>query len=183
MNDSWVVKNKHTGEVIREFHLKKCRSCMFISTCRSKVNGQSRLTNIPLPIMRIGPGSSVDLVLHLDLLKETTEFAGPSYTIQEDNTYTLSRLNPPVKRSSIGMPYHITHLTTTRRSVCPLWFWRKIDRHYQGYRLNSFPVRAGIDLRRQSGLDMYDLRVHYRVRPGVDWSYSILTGVSAGEPD
>ena len=122
--------------------------------------------------MRIGPGSSVDLVLHLDLLKETTEVRRAVIYDTEDNTYTLSQTNPPVKRSSIGMPYHITHLTRQGDQYARYGFEGKLIDIIKDYRLNSYQsVQASI-FRRQSGLDMYDLRVHYRVRPGVDWSYT-----------
>ena len=122
--------------------------------------------------MRIGPGSSVDLVLHLDLLKETTEVRRAVIYDTEDNTYTLSQTNPPVKRSSIGMTYHITHLTRQGDQYARYGFEGKLIDIIKDYRLNSYQsVQASI-FRRQSGLDMYDLRVHYRVRPGVDWSYT-----------
>jgi hypothetical protein len=122
--------------------------------------------------MRIGPGSSVDLVLHLDLLKETTEVRRAVIYDTEDNTYTLSQTNPPVRRSSIGMIYHITHLTRQGEQYVRYGFEGKLIDIIKDYRLNSYQsVQASI-FRRQSGLDMYDLRVHYRVRPGVDWSYT-----------
>jgi hypothetical protein len=122
--------------------------------------------------MKIGPGSSVDLVLNLDLLQETTEVRRAVIYDTEDNTYILSQTNPPVRRSSIGMTYHITHLTRQGDQYVRYGFEGKLIDIIRDYQLNSSQsVQASI-FRRQSGLDMYDLRMHYRVRPGMDWSYT-----------
>ena len=122
--------------------------------------------------MKIGPGSSVDLVLHLDLLKETTEVRRAVIYDTEDNTYILSQTTPPLRRSSIGMIYYITHLTRQGEQHIRYGFeWKLIDL-IKDYQLNSSQsVQASI-FSRQSGLDTYDLRMHYRVKSGIDWVYT-----------
>jgi hypothetical protein len=120
--------------------------------------------------MKITPGSSVDVVLNLDLLKETTEVRKAVIYDIEDGMYTLSQTTPSLRHSSIGMTYRITHLTRQRDQHIRYGFEGKLIDIIKDYRLSSSqPVQASI-FRRQSGLDAYDLRMHYRVRPGVDWT-------------
>jgi hypothetical protein len=122
--------------------------------------------------MKIGPGSSVDLVLNMDLLNETTEVRRVVIYDTEDNTYILSQTTPPLRRSSIGMTYHITHLTRQGDQYIRYGFEGKLIDIIKYYRLNSSQsVQASI-FRRQSGLDKYDLRMHYRVKPGMGWAYT-----------
>ena len=122
--------------------------------------------------MKIGPGSSVDLILHFDLLKEISEVRRAVIYDTEDNTYILSQTNPPLRRSSIGMTYHITHLTRQGDQFIRYGFEGKLIDIIKDYQLNSSQsVQASI-FRRQSGLGTYDLRMHYRVRPGLDWEYT-----------
>jgi hypothetical protein len=121
--------------------------------------------------MKIGPGSSVDLILHFDLLKEISEVRRAVIYDTEDNAYILSQTNPSLRRSSIGMTYHITHLTQQGDQFIRYGFEGKLIDIIKDYQLNSSQsVQASI-FRRQSGLGTYDLRMHYRVRPDVDWEF------------
>jgi hypothetical protein len=122
--------------------------------------------------MKIGPGSSVDLVLHFDLLKEITEVRRAVIYDTEDNTYILSQTTPSLRRSSIGMTFHITHLTRQGEQYIRYGFEGKLIDIIKDYRLHSSQsVQASI-FHRQSGLDTYDLRMYYRVRPGLDWAFT-----------
>ncbi len=122
--------------------------------------------------MKIGPGSSVDLVLHFDLLKETTEVRRAVIYDTEDNTYILSQTTPPLRRSSIGMTYCITHLARQGDQHIRYGFEGKLIDFIKDYRLNSSQTVQASIFHKQSGLYSYDLRVHYRVKPGVDWAYT-----------
>ena len=87
--------------------------------------------------MKIGSGSSVDLVLNMDLLKETTEVRRAVIYDMEDNTYILSPTTPPLRHSSIGMIYRITHLNRLGDQYIRYGFEGKLIDIVKDYQLNS----------------------------------------------
>lgn len=74
------------------------------------------------------------------------------------------------------MIYRITHLNRLGDQYIRYGFEGKLIDIVKDYQLKSSQsVQASI-FRKQSGLDTYDLRMHYRVKPGMDWPYTFSLG-------
>jgi hypothetical protein len=121
--------------------------------------------------MKIGPGASVDLVLNLDLLKETMEVRRAIIYDVEENSYILSQTFPSLRRSNIGMTFHITHLSRQGDQNIRYGFDGKLIDIIKDYRLHSSQLVQASIFHRRSRLYSFDLRMHFRVKPAIDWAF------------
>jgi len=60
--------------------------------------------------LSMGPGYSVDLVLNMDLLKDTIDVRKSIIYDVEGNNFVLSQTTPTIKKYDIGKFVHVTHL-------------------------------------------------------------------------
>ena len=124
--------------------------------------------------MDIRPGSSVDLVLHLDPLKEEARSVRRAIVYDaEGEQYILSQTTPPIRRSDQGKTINITGLVRRGNEKVRCGFVGKITEIIVDYRLNSRQKVVAVSVKRTSPVENYNLRLHYRVRPGKDWSKRI----------
>lgn len=124
--------------------------------------------------MDIRPGSSVDLILHLDPLKEEAQSVRKAtvYDAQGDQ-YTLSQTTPPIRRSDLGKSVNISSLVRRGDEKVRRGFFGKISEIMADYPLNSRQKVLALSVKRTSPVETYNLRLHYRVRPSKDWSKRI----------
>jgi hypothetical protein len=85
----------------------------------------------------MGPGYSVDLVLNMDLLKETIDVRKSLIYDVEGNHFILSQTTPTIKKYDIGKFIHITHLKRQDDEYVRHGFSGKLIEAIKGYRLNS----------------------------------------------
>ncbi len=124
--------------------------------------------------MDIRPGSSVDLVLHLNPLKEDTRSVRRAIVYDsEGKQYILSQTTPPIRRSDQGKTINITGLVRRGDEKVRCGFVGKVADIMVDYRLNSRQKVVAVSVKRISPVENYNLRLHYRVRPGKDWSKRI----------
>jgi hypothetical protein len=119
----------------------------------------------------MGPGYSVDLVLNMDLLKETVDIRKSLIYDVEGNYFILSQTTPTIKKYDIGKFIHITHLKEQGNQYVRHGFSGKLIEAIKDYHLNSNQAVPALRIKKLSGIEDYDLRMYYRLRPGADWPF------------
>jgi hypothetical protein len=119
----------------------------------------------------MGPGHSVDLVLNMDLLKETIDVRKSLIYDVEGNHFILSQTTPTIKKYDIGKFINITQLKRQGNEYIRHGFSGKLIEAIQDYRLNSSQLVQAVRIKKLSGIEAYDLRMYYRLRPGADWPF------------
>ncbi len=123
--------------------------------------------------MDIGPGSSVDLILQLDLLKEKIDVRRAIIYDVEGDEYILSQTTPPVRLSDMGKIASVTRLIPKGDGRIRWGFTGRLIDIIRNYRLSSSLEVLALCVRKTSRLEAHNLRMHYRVRPGASWSARI----------
>jgi hypothetical protein len=119
----------------------------------------------------MGPGHSVDLVLNMDLLKETIDVRKSLIYDVEGNLFILSQTTPSIKKYDIGIFVRITHLKRQGDQYVRHGFLGKLLEATKEFRLQSNQLVQALRIKKLSGIEAHDLRMHYRLRPGVDWPF------------
>lgn len=124
--------------------------------------------------MDIHPGSSVDLILHVDPLKEEARsFRRATVYDAEGEQYILSQTTPPIRKSDLGKSVNITSLIRRGDQRVRCGFLGTLEDIISDYQLNSRQTVLALSVKRTSPIETYNLRLHYRVRPGKEWSKRI----------
>ncbi|HET6491310.1 MAG TPA: PilZ domain-containing protein [Syntrophales bacterium] len=123
--------------------------------------------------MNISPGSNVELILEMDVLKEKIEVRRAIIHDVEGDRYILSQTTPPVRPSDIGKVARVTRLTRKGDQLHRWGFSGKLEEIIREYPLNASRTVLALCIRKSSPFENYNLRMHYRVRPGSEWSKRI----------
>jgi hypothetical protein len=123
--------------------------------------------------MDIGPGSSVDLILQLDLLKDRIDVRRAIIYDVEGDEYILSQTTPPVRPSDMGKIASVTRLIPKGGRRLRWGFTGTLIDIIRNYRLGSSLEVLALRVRKTSPLETHNLRMHYRVRPSASWSARI----------
>jgi hypothetical protein len=124
--------------------------------------------------MDIHPGSSVDLILHLDPLKEEARsFRRATVYDAEGNQYIISQTTPPIRKSDLGKAVNISSLIRRGDQKVRCGFFGTLEDIISDYQLNSRQKVLALSVVRTSPIETYNLRLHCRVRPGTEWSKRI----------
>jgi hypothetical protein len=123
--------------------------------------------------MDIGPGSSVDLILQLDLLKEKIDVRRAIIYDVEGDEYILSQTMPAVRPSDMGKIASVTRLIHKSNQPVRWGFSGTLIDIIRNYRLGSSEEVLALCVRKTSRIETHNLRMHYRVRPGANWSMRI----------
>ncbi len=123
--------------------------------------------------MNIGPGSSVDLILQLDPLKEKIDVRRAIIYDVEGDEYILSQTVPPVRFSEIGKTAGVTRVIRQDGEPVRWGFSGTLFDIVRNYQLGSAREVLALCIRKTSRFETYNLRMHYRVRPGAEWSARI----------
>jgi len=127
----------------------------------------------PSTVMNIGPGSNVELVLEMDVLKEKIDVRRAIVHDVEGDRYILSQTSPPVRLSDVGKDARVTRLIRNGDQLHRRGFSGMLEEILRDYPLTSSRTVQALVIRRTSGFETYNLRMHYRVRPGSEWSTRI----------
>jgi len=123
--------------------------------------------------MNIGPGSNVEIVLELDELKEKIDVRRAIVHDVEGDRFILSQTTPPVRFSDIGKDARVTRLNRKGDQLHRRGFTGTLEEIIREYPLSSSSTVPALVIRKTSGFESYNLRMHYRVRPGSEWSTRI----------
>jgi len=124
--------------------------------------------------MDIHPGSSVDLILNLDSLKEEARSVKRATVYDVEGVqYILSQTTPPVRKSELGKTINITSLIRRGDQKVRYGFFGQLIDIIINYQLNSNQKVVALSIKRTSPVQTFNLRQHHRVRPGKDWSARI----------
>lgn len=124
--------------------------------------------------MDIHPGSSVDLILLYDPLKEEARSVRKATVYDtEVDRYILSQTSPPIRKADLGKSVNITSLIRRGDQRVRCGFFGKLFDIIIDYQLNSYQKVLALSIVRTSPIETYNLRLHYRVRPGKEWSKRI----------
>lgn len=129
--------------------------------------------------MNIGPGSNVDLILEMDLVTEKIDVRRANIYDVEGDRFILSQTTPPVRASDVGKDARLTRLIQKGSQLVRLGFSGKIAEIIRDYPLNASRTVQALGIRKTSPFDTYNLRMHYRVRPGADWPGRIAVNDAA----
>jgi hypothetical protein len=124
--------------------------------------------------MNIGPGSNVDLILEMDPVAEKIDVRRANVYDVEGEQFTLSQTTPPIRPSDIGKDARLTRLMRRGNQLIRLGFSGQLLDIIRDYQLNASATVQALLIRKTSPLDTYNLRMHYRVRPGADWPGHIV---------
>ena len=119
--------------------------------------------------MNIGPGSNVEIILELDELKETIDVRRAIVHDVEGDRFILSQTTPPVRLSDVGKQARVTRLTRKGDRHHRRGFTAMLEGIIREYPLNFSRTVPALVIRKTSGFESYNLRMHYRVRPGSGW--------------
>jgi hypothetical protein len=123
--------------------------------------------------MNIAPGANVELILEMDVLKEKIDVRRAILHDIEGERYILSQTTPPVRPSDIGKDARVTRLTRKGDQLHRWGFSGKLEEIIREYPLNASKTVLALCIRKTSPFETYNLRMHYRVRPGSEWSTRI----------
>ncbi|NPV05348.1 MAG: PilZ domain-containing protein [Syntrophaceae bacterium] len=129
--------------------------------------------------MNIGPGSNVEIILELDELKEKIDVRRAIVHDVEGDRYILSQTSPPVRLSDVGKDARVTRLARKGDQLYRWGFSGTFEEILRDYPLNSSKTVQALVIRRTSGFETCNLRMHYRVRPGSEWSTRIAVDSQA----
>jgi len=111
------------------------------------------------------PGSSVNIIVETDFLKEATDVrAAIIYEVTDDNVI-LSQTNPPLTERYIKKDVSVTYTIRGKNDVSRLGFEGRVLDIIKEYRLSSSNVVSAILVKKLQGFKPYNLRMHYRVKP------------------
>lgn len=129
--------------------------------------------------MNIGPGSNVEIILELDELKEKIDVRRAIVHDVEGDRYILSQTTPPVRFSDVGKEARVTRLDRKGDQLHRWGFTGTLEEILRDYPLNSSRTVLALVIRKTSAFETYNLRMHYRVRPGSDWATRIAVDSQA----
>ncbi|HPL63430.1 MAG TPA: PilZ domain-containing protein [Syntrophales bacterium] len=116
----------------------------------------------------IRPGLSVDVVISTDFAREITDVRRAIiYETSEDKKITISQTNPPLTRFYVNKGVTVTFFTRQKGKLIRAGYFGKVVDILQ-YRLQSGETVHATVIALKSGLDLFDLRMHFRVRPTSD---------------
>jgi len=124
-------------------------------------------------VMNLSPGSNVEIILEMDVLKEKIDVRRAIIHDVDGNRYILSQTNPPVRPSDIGKDARVTRLTRKGDHLHRWGFSGKLEEIIREYPLNPSRTVQALGIRKTSPFETCNLRMHYRVRPGSEWSARI----------
>ncbi len=123
--------------------------------------------------MNIGPGSNVEIILDLDPLKETIDVRRAIVHDVNGDRFILSQTTPPARASHVGRDVRVTRLHRMGDQLARQGFSGRLAGIIREYRLNASRIVQALDVLKISPFETYNLRMHYRVRPGSEWSARI----------
>jgi hypothetical protein len=123
--------------------------------------------------MNIGPGSNVEIILELDELKEKIDVRRAIVHDVQGDRFILSQTTPPVRFSDVGKDARVTRLARKGEQNHRWGFTGTLEEILRDYPLSSSRTVQALVIRKTSGFESYNLRMHYRVRPGSEWSTRI----------
>jgi hypothetical protein len=128
---------------------------------------------VPSTVMNIAPGSNVELVLEMDVLKEKIDVRRAIIHDIEGDRYILSQTTPLVRPSDLGKVARVTRLTRKGDQLQRWGFSGRLEEIIREYPLISSRTVPALSIRKTSPFETFNLRMHYRVRPGSEWSSRI----------
>ena len=116
----------------------------------------------------IRPGMSVNVVMHIDIEKEITDVRNATVYDTDGVNIILSQTNPPFTKYHVGEHITVTYLIKKKDNISRISFSSKVVNVLNDYALYSSRTVQAITIIRDSELNIYDLRMHYRVKPRSD---------------
>jgi hypothetical protein len=123
--------------------------------------------------MNIRPGSGVDCIVNIDLIKETIDVRRAIIYDIEADRYILSQTTPTLKSYNLGKRIFITYLSHQQNQFIRFGFSGRVLDIVRDYPLSSSQTVHAVIAKKNSGFDSYDLRMHYRLKPGADCPFSL----------
>lgn len=123
--------------------------------------------------LNIRPGLGVDCIVNIDLIKETIDVRRAIIYDLESDRYILSQTTPTLKSYNLGKRIFITYLSRQQNQFIRFGFSGRVLDIVRDYPLSSSQTVNAVIIKKNSGFDSYDLRMHYRLKPGADCPFSL----------
>ena len=111
------------------------------------------------------PGLNVNIIFTLDIDKETVDVRTAIVYDIIGEDIILSQTNPPFVERHIGKEVSVTYLGRGNNNVERYGFDARVFSVIREYILNTSDTVPAIQVKRNTGLKQYNLRMSYRVKP------------------
>lgn len=126
--------------------------------------------------IEIRPGISVNIIVNVDIDKEITDVRSAIiYDIAGSNVI-LSQTDPPFEKHHIGKNVTVTHLIRRKNDTCRVGFSGKVINVLHDYKHSSSTLVTAVVVKKEAGVNEYDLRLHFRVKPKIDSNVTLFVG-------
>jgi hypothetical protein len=116
-------------------------------------------------VIDIRPGMSINLIAEIDIWKEMTDVRNAIVYDIDGVKIIISQTNPALTKYHIGKIVTITYLNKQKNGIWRNGFSGKVLNILYDYNLYSSAKVQAISIVRDSDYKIYDLRMHYRVKP------------------
>ncbi len=116
----------------------------------------------------IKPGLNVNIIFTQDLDKEIVDVRASVIYDVIGKDITLSQTSPPCMQRHIGKYISVTYLIREKEKTTRHGFEGKVVNVIKEYNLSSSNVVSAILVKRYSGINVFDLRMFFRVRTKSD---------------
>jgi len=116
----------------------------------------------------IKPGLNVNIIFTQDLDKEIVDVRASVIYDVTGKDIILSQTSPPCMQRHIGKYISVTYLIREKEKTVRHGFEGKVVNVIKEYNLSSSNVVSAIQVKRYSGINVFDLRMFFRVRPKSD---------------
>lgn len=126
--------------------------------------------------IEIRPGINVNIIVNVDIDKEITDVRSAIIYDIAGMNIILSQTNPPFEKHHIGKNVTVTHLIRRKNDICRIGFSGKVIDVLNDYKHTSSSTVTAVVVKREIGINEYDLRLHYRVKPKSDSNLTLYAG-------
>jgi hypothetical protein len=124
----------------------------------------------------IKAGLNVNIVVHVDIDKEITDVRSAIIYDVAGANIILSQTDPPFERHHIGRNVTVTHLIRRGNDFSRIGFSGKVINILNDYRHTSSSMVTAVIVKKETKINEYDLRMHFRVRPKADSNVTLIVG-------
>ncbi len=121
----------------------------------------------------IEPGIIVDIIFAGDETKNQIPSLQSIIYDTKDRRLILSQTTPPITDAGVGKKLLVTFIDKNDGTSPRYGFWAKLTELWTDYEISSSQRVPALILQRETGLETYNLRMSYRIRPLMDRGLTI----------
>lgn len=115
--------------------------------------------------MNIRPGLNINIVIHIDHMRETIDVGNSIIHEVQDDLLIVAQTDPPISRTRLGQEIFVTFLERSSGKVGRFGFPATVAGFIRDYELSSAVKVQALALRMAGDADEYNLRMFFRLEP------------------